>query len=218
MDLLNYLLLAIVGSEQLDLQILILQLTRRVADPNRRGQTTTSVTSRDVIISSGNEQYMRSRNTQFSANNLKPLTRFYQFFDGNGSVDFIPKLLEVANDSTLTNYGSVGAFEVGETVIGYNGGESVITFRLASGNHKEGSFNSPSKTFNINPYAKSENLSSTYSQSSKVLNVDTFALSEEAQGKYFGYVKVGTKLVGQTSGAVAYVKIFASLVITMAIF
>jgi len=181
-------------------------VTRNVPDPNRRGQTTTSVTSRDVIISSGNEQYMRSRNTQFSANNLKPLTRFYQFFDGNGSVDFIPKLLEVANDSTLANYGSIGVFEVGETVIGYNDGESVITFRLASGNHKEGSFNSPSKTFNINPYAKSENLSSTYSQSSKVLNVDTFALSEEAQGKYFGYVKVGTKLVGQTSGAVAYVK------------
>ena len=181
-------------------------VTRNVPDPNRRGTTSTSVTSRDVIISSGNEQYMRSRNTQFSANNLKPLTRFYQFFDGNGSVDFIPKLLEVANDSTLANYGSIGVFEVGETVIGYNDGESVITFRLASGNHKEGSFNSPSKTFNINPYAKSENLSSTYSQSSKVLNVDTFALSEEAQGKYFGYVKVGTKLVGQTSGAVAYVK------------
>jgi hypothetical protein len=181
-------------------------VTRNVPDPNRRGTTGTSVTSRDVIISSGNEQYMRSRNTQFSANNLKPLTRFYQFFDGNGSVDFIPKLLEVANDSTLANYGSIGVFEVGETVIGYNDGESVITFRLASGNHKEGSFNSPSKTFNINPYAKSENLSSTYSQSSKVLNVDTFALSEEAQGKYFGYVKVGTKLVGQTSGAVAYVK------------
>ena len=181
-------------------------VTRNVADGSRRGTTSTSVTSRDVIISSGNEQYMRSRNTQFSANNLKPLTRFYQFFDGNGSVDFIPKLLEVANDSTLANYGSIGVFEVGETVIGYNDGESVITFRLASGNHKEGSFNSPSKTFNINPYAKSENLSSTYSQSSKVLNVDTFALSEEAQGKYFGYVKVGTKLVGQTSGAVAYVK------------
>ena len=181
-------------------------VTRNVPDPNRRGQTATSVTSRDIVISSGNDAYMRSRNTQFFATNLKPLTRFYQFFDGNGSVDFIPKLLEISNDSTLANYGSVGSFEVGETVIGYNGGESVITFRVCSGNHKEGSFNSPSKTFNINPYAKSENLSSAYSQSSKVLNVDTFALSEEAQGKYYGYVKSGTKLVGQTSGAVAYVK------------
>ena len=181
-------------------------ITRRVADVNLQGSTTTTVTSRDVIISSGNEQYMRSRNTQFYANNLKPLTRFYQFFDGNGSVDFIPKLLEIANDSSLANYGSVGAFEVGETVIGYSDGKEVIRFRLSSGNHKEGTFNSPSKTFNINPYAKSENLSSAYSQSSKVLNIDTFALSEEAQGKYFGYVKVGTKLVGQNSGAVSYVK------------
>jgi len=179
---------------------------RRIPDPNRRGTTRTRVTSRTVVVSSGRDAYMRSRNTQFSANNLKPLTKFYQFFDGNGSVDFIPKLLEISNDSTLVNYGSTGSFEVGETVIGYSDGESVITFRLCSGNHKEGTFNAPSKTFDINPYVKSENLSSEYSQSSKVLNVDVFALSEEAQGKYSGYVKSGTKLVGQTSGAVAYVK------------
>ena len=181
-------------------------ITRRIPDPNRRGRTRTRVRSRTVVVSSGRDAYMRSRNTQFSANNLKPLTKFYQFFDGNGSVDFIPKLLEISNDSTLVNYGSTGSFEVGETVIGYSDGQSVITFRLCSGNHKEGTFNAPSKTFDINPYLKSENLSSEYSQSSKVLNVDVFALSEEAQGKYSGYVKSGTKLVGQTSGAVAYVK------------
>ena len=168
--------------------------------------TTTSVVSKTVLVSSGNEEYMRSRNTQFSANNLKPLTRFYQFFDGNGSVDFIPKLLEVSNDSTLVNYGTVGSFEVGETVIGYEDGKSVIKFRLASGNHKEGTFNSPSRTYDINPYFKSETLPTAYTQSSKVLNIDTLALSEEAQGKYSGYVKSGIKLVGQTSGAVAYVK------------
>lgn len=181
-------------------------VTRNVPDPNRAGTTGIFVTSRDVIVSSGRDVYMRSRNTQFSANNLKPLTKFYQFFDGNGNVDFIPKLLEIANDSTLTNYGSVGSFEVGETVIGYDGDESIITFRLCSGNHKEGTFNSPSRTFNINPYIKTENFSSIYSQSTKVLNIDTFALSEEAQGKYSGYVKTGIKLVGQISGAVAYVK------------
>ena len=181
-------------------------IRRRVPDVNRQGQTIRRVSSRDVIISSGKEAYMRSRNTQFSANNLKPSTRFYQFFDGNGSVDFIPKLLEISSSPTLENYGSVGSFEVGETVVGYNDGDFAIQFRLCSGNHKEGTFNSPSKTFNINPYFKSENLSSEYSQSSKVLNVDTFALSEEAQGKYFGYVQIGTKLVGQTSGAIAYVK------------
>jgi len=179
---------------------------RRVADPNRAGQVTTSVSSRDVVVSSGNEQYMRSRNTTFSATNLKPLTIFFQFFDGNGSVDFVPKLLEISNDPSLVNYGSSGSFSVGETVIGYKDGVEIIRFRLCSGNHKSGPFNAPTKTFDINPYIKTENLQETYSQSSKVLNIDTYALSEEAQGKYYGYVETGAKLIGQTSGSVAYVK------------
>jgi len=179
---------------------------RRIADAGRAGSSGTITTSRDVVVASGVDQFMRSRNTHFYATNLKPLTKFYQFFDGNGGVDFVPKLMEIATDSTLANYGSIGAFEVGETVIGYDGEIEIITFRLASGNHKEGQFNSPEKTFNINPYVKSENLSALYSQSTKALNVDTFALAEEAQGRYSGYVKLGTKLVGQTSGAVAYVK------------
>jgi len=179
---------------------------RRVADVNLQGQTRTRVSSKDVLVSSGTEQYMRSRNTHFYAANLKPLTKFYQFFDGNGSVDYIPKLLEISNSSSLSDYGSIGSFEVGETVIGYDGGSEVISFRLCSGNHKEGPFNSPTKTFTQNPYFSLETLSASYNQASKVLNVDTFALSEEAQGKYFGYVKSGTKLVGQTSNAIAYVK------------
>ena len=181
-------------------------ITRNIPDPNRRGTGFSNVSSRDVVVASGNEVYMRSRNTQFYATNLKPLTKFYQFLDGNGGVDYIPKLIEIANDDTLVNYGSVGTFEVGETVLGYDDNGQIISFRVCSGNHKEGAFNSPSKTYNINPYVKSENLSATYSQSTKVLNIDTFALSEEAQGRYSGYIMAGTKLVGQTSGAVAFVK------------
>jgi hypothetical protein len=172
---------------------------------------TTNITKRDILVSSSNELYMRSRNTQFSASNLKPLTKFYQFFDGNSAVDFVPKLIEIASDSTLQNYGSSVAFQVGETVIGSVSSNSghitqLINFRVATANHKYGPFNSPSKTYNINPYVVSENLSSSYSASSKVLNIDTYSLSEEAQGKYGGYLVTGMKLVGQTSGAVAYVK------------
>jgi len=162
--------------------------------------------TRDVIVSSGVERYIRSRNVSVFARNLKPLSIHYQFLDNHSNVDFIPKLLEIATDSTLENYGSSGVFSVGETVIGYFGGERIIRFRLANSNHKEGAFNSPSVTYNINPYAKSENISSAYSQSSKVLNIDIAALSAEAQGAFFGYVLKGAKLVGQTSGAVAYVK------------
>jgi len=158
-----------------------------------------------VIISSGSEQFMRSRNTEFSVVNLKPLTRFYQFLDGNNGVDFIPKLIEIATDDTLETSGSSGNFIVGEDVVGSSDGRNLIRFRLATSNHKEGAFNSPTLTYNINPYTKAE-MPSEYSQSSEVLNVDTFSLAQFAQGRYSGYVTKGMLLVGQTSGAIAYIK------------
>jgi hypothetical protein len=165
-----------------------------------------SATSERIFLGSSADQYMRSRNTEFSVSSLKAKTQFYHFLDGNSSVDFVPKLVEIANDATLQNYGSSKQFNVGETVIGTYGGQDLITFRVASGDHKYGQFNSASKTYQINPYFPDEKLSSTYSSSSKVLNVDTYSLCEEAQGKYNGYLVKGMRLVGQTSGAVAYVK------------
>jgi hypothetical protein len=157
----------------------------------------TDTTIRNVLISSSNESFMRSRNIQFSVSNVKPSTQFYQFLDGNSGVDFIPKLIEITNTS--------GAFVVGETVIGTFGGNNLITFRVAASNHKYGPYNAPSTTYTINPYIRTESIASGYSQSSKVLNVDTVSLSEEAQGKYSGYLLRGMKLVGQTSRAVATV-------------
>ena len=168
--------------------------------------SSTNITTERVFLGSSTDQYMRSRNTEFSVSALKPKTQFYHFLDGNSSVDFIPKLIEIANDSTLQNYGSSNQFQVGETVIGTYNGKDLITFRVASGDHKYGQFNSPSKTYQINPYFPEEKLSSTYTSSSKVLNVDTYSLCEEAHGKYSGYLVKGMRLVGQTSGAVAYVK------------
>ena len=157
----------------------------------------TDTTIRNVLISSSNESFMRSRNIQFSASNVKPSTQFYQFLDGNSGVDFIPKLIEITNTS--------GAFVVGETVIGTFGGANLISFRVATPNHKYGPYNAPSTTYTINPYTRTESISSGYSQSSTVLNVDTVSLSEEAQGKYSGYLLRGMQLVGQTSRAVATV-------------
>jgi hypothetical protein len=188
--------------------------TRRVSTGGGWGRyagQSASYTSNDILISSGSELYMRSRNTQFSTSNLKPLTQHYQFLDGNSAVDFVPKLVEIASDSTLQTYGSSNAFQVGETVVGTvqsNTGstQTLIQFRVATANHKYGQYNLPSQTYNINPYIRTENLSSSYSSSTKILNIDTYSLSEEAQGKYSGYLVRGMKLVGQTSGAVAYVK------------
>ena len=166
----------------------------------------TDTTIRNVLISSSGESFMRSRNTGFSASNLKPSTQFYQFLDGNSGVDFIPKLVEISNSKTLENYGASGAFSIGETVIGTYGGNNLISFRIASPDHKYGKYNSPSSKYTINPYVKSESIPSSYNQSSKILNIDTSSLSEEAQGKYSGYLISGMQLVGQTSGSVAYVK------------
>jgi len=182
------------------------QVRERVTGTFRvlRRETTTSEI--DKVISSGKEEYMRSRNVEFKAYALIPETRFYQFLDGNSGVDFIPKLLEISPDSTLQTYGSVGSFVVGETVVGTFNNENIISFRVAKSNHKEGPFSNPSLEFTTNPYASSENISENYSASSKILNIDVSALSEQVQGKYSGYVTKGTKLVGQTSGAVAYVK------------
>jgi hypothetical protein len=150
---------------------------------------------------------MRSRNTEFSISNLKSHTRYYQFLDGNGSVDFIPKLIEISNSASLQNYGASSAFTVGETVFGYDSqNNKIISFRVAKSNHKFGTYNSPTTTFNVNPYIKDESLPSEYSASSKVLNVDTFSMSEEAQGLYSGYLVKGAKLIGQSSGSIAYVK------------
>jgi hypothetical protein len=157
----------------------------------------TDTTIRNVLISSSNESFMRSRNIQFSVSNVKPSTQFYQFLDGNSGVDFIPKLIEITNTS--------GAFVVGETVIGTFGGNNLISFRVATPNHKYGPYNAPSTVYTINPYIRTESIASGYSQSSKVLNVDTVSLSEEAQGKYSGYLLRGMQLVGQNSRAVATV-------------
>ena len=157
----------------------------------------TDTTIRNVLVSSSSESFMRSRNIQFSVSNIKPSTQFYQFLDGNSGVDFIPKLIEIANLSK--------AFVVGETVIGTFGGNNLISFRVATPNHKYGPYNAPSTTYTINPYNRTESIASGYSQSSKLLNVDTVSLSEEAQGKYSGYLLKGMQLVGQTSGAVATV-------------
>jgi hypothetical protein len=188
----------------------------------RRVQSTTTVETRDLgsfttetesndLVDTINEEFMRSRNVEFRASNLKSNTRYYQFLDGNSGVDFIPKLIEIAADENLTTNGSSKAFIPGETVIGRmssstSSSQASISFRVANQNHKTGPFNNPTTTYVINPYDRTQSLSSEYSISSSVLNVDTFSLAEETQGIFAGRIEIGMRLVGQTSGAVAYVK------------
>ena len=57
--------------------------------------TTTDVSVRNVLISSDVDSFMRSRNTEFVASNLKPKTRYYHFLDNKKGVDLVPKLIEI---------------------------------------------------------------------------------------------------------------------------
>ena len=160
------------------------------------------VVSRDLI------PFMRSRNVEFVSKKMKPLTRLYPFFDGVDISKYcIPKLLEI----TMTS----GTFEVGETVVGLTevvgdiGSNTLpsspfIRFRVAQSNHREGPYDAPTKTFRQNPY-NTQDLSAAYSSTTTILNVDTFSLSNEAQGQYYGWVRPGMTLRGQTSGAIASV-------------
>jgi len=183
------------------------QNIRDILNQLRNPKRTASRRTQEILLSSGIEKYIRSRNISFFGTGFRPLTRHYQFFDSHSNVDFIPKLVEIANSTTLENYGtSSGSFRTGETIQVYSGGKKIGTFRLASSNHKTGKFNAPTFTYTTNPYVTSENISSGYSQSSKTLNIDLNSLSAEAQGNFNGYLKKGAKIVGQTSGAVAYVK------------
>ncbi len=174
--------------------------TRTVIIPGgERRQTgnTARTFTEDILISSEPDTFMRSRNVQFQAGGLRPVSRFYPFMDGIAGIDVIPKLIEVSMVS--------GTFNVGENVEGFVGSEKLITFRTAQPNHKDGPYNNPEVTYNANPYNTSEQLTTQYSASGTVLNVDTRSLSNNAQGTYFGYITTGMSLVGADSGATATV-------------
>ncbi len=168
--------------------------------------SSTSESTERSFIENQFDLFMRSRNTEFAVSNLKAFTQYYSFLDGISSIDFTPKLIEVTKDVELQNPGTDGSFIVGENIVGFDNGVQIISFRLAQPNHKSGPFNNPSKTYDVNPYSKTEILPTGYSESSTILNIDTFSLSEESQGLYSGYLIRRAVLIGETSGAAAYVK------------
>ena len=151
----------------------------------------------DRIVSSEPDTHIRSRNVSFDVNGIKPTTRFYPFFDGTKGIDIIPKLIEISMDS--------GSFDINETVEGFDGADRIFAARTCAPNHKNGSISSPTTTYSTNPYNKNLTIPSLYSSSSTILNIDIASLVEEAQGRFFGRIRKGLKLVGSTSGATATV-------------
>ena len=152
---------------------------------------------------------VRSRNVEFYANNLKPATRIYAFFDGKDVTKYcVPKLIEIEMKS--------GVFEVGETVSGRviatglsekgKDTDPSINFRVAQCDHRRGDYDAPTETYPNNPYVTGNvPVPATYSSVSTTLNVDTFSLADQPQGDFFGYIQTGMTLTGETSGAEATV-------------
>jgi hypothetical protein len=167
--------------------------------------TSTSQSTVTRLVDVSDEKFMRSRNTGFYAVNLKPFTRFYQFLDNQSGVKFIPKIIQISSSSNLISPGSDGTFTFGEDVIGYDSqGRQIIRFRIARPNHKEGPISAPTKVYNGSPYDRIT-LPSNYNSSLAFLNIDMESLCAETIGQYYGFVTIGTQLVGQSSGAIAYV-------------
>jgi hypothetical protein len=153
----------------------------------------------NTLIKSEVIPYLRSRNIEFTAKRLKPLSRLYSYFDGRAMDKFIvPKLIQIQMTS--------GTFQIGETVIGTNSGSGAeIKFRVAKSNHKYGQYDSPSVTYSINPYYPDSVISEDYSSTSTIINVDTYSLANMVQGGFSGYIESGMILKGQNTGAEAII-------------
>jgi len=153
-----------------------------------------------IKTSSVPDTHIRSRNVVFHTQGLRPVARFYPFFDSTSGIDIVPKLLEI----DMVN----GIFQKGEIVDIFDStGINVCTLRLAQSDHKKGNILDPVETFNANPYNTSVALGAVYSASSTVLNVDVNSLADEAQGRFFGYIPTGSGItvLGRSSGAQAEV-------------
>ena len=142
-------------------------------------------------------QFMRERNVAFAAENIRPHTRFFPFFEGSSGIDIIPKLIEITMRS--------GTFQVGETVRGFNGSTQVFSARVAKQNHKVGPFNSPTRTFTTNPYDRASQIPEDYSSAATILNIDTNSLADVADERFFGLIGANVRLVGESSNAVAQI-------------
>jgi len=165
--------------------------------PEKLGQETTSTT--DDVTTQDNYKYLVSRNVEFNATGMKPVTQHYPFLATvEMSKYIIPKLLEV----TMTGN---TAFQVGETVESdvFGNVNVNIKFRLCTPGHKSGPYNDPTEFYKLIPYTQ-QPPETTYSTSSTVLYVDTFSLQDQKNTPEFkGYVAKGMTLTGKTSGAKA---------------
>ena len=71
---------------------------------------------KNELISSGEDDFMRSRNTEFKGYGFEFFTKVYAFLDSQ-EVIVVPKLIEISTSRGGETSGSDGSFKKGETVL-----------------------------------------------------------------------------------------------------
>lgn len=149
----------------------------------------------DRLLDSGFVSWIRSRNVGFDVSRIKPKTRMYAFLDTVEITNYItPKLIEIVKNSAEDPRTNETPFVIGETVIGATSG---ARFRVSA----------PNNQYSTNPYSASNDLLPvSYASQTSVLNIDVGVMAATISPSYFGNMRVGELLIGQTSGARAIVK------------
>jgi len=170
-----------------------------IARVERRGQS-------DFSSTTIADNYIRSRNIDFTAVRLIPNTRFKLLFDGRTLTKTPPAIESFAFPKLLEIKNVTGTFEVGETVDSIDSnGKISCTFRICKPNHKEGPIDSPTLVFTKNPYNPTVGISTQYGNQSDLLNIDILSLSRNDITGYWGNIQQDNTLVGKTSKATAKV-------------
>ena len=160
----------------------------------------------DVKVSGEADPWMRSRNVYFNANGLRPFSKHYLYLDSQ-QVDIIPKLCEIEMVS--------GSFRVFENANIFDStGKKIGYIRVQKPNHKFGDTSRPDigaglgspavlvEEYSVDPYDRNRPApGDAYSPTSRLINFGVRALSTDE--KFYGYVERGSRVIGETSGAVA---------------
>ena len=148
----------------------------------------------DTLLSRSSIPFIRSRNIAFRADLLKAHTKMYAFFDSLSVNQYIlPRLIELIKDPAVNADTNSVPFTTGETVIGLQSG---VLMQVSAPD---------SNGYSQNPYDRTA-LPTSYSSNTNFLNINLNVMSAQANGDFFGNFQVGEILVGQTSGARAFVK------------
>ena len=148
----------------------------------------------DTLLSRSAIPFIRSRNVAFRADLLKAHTKMYAFFDSQKVDQYIlPRLIELIKDPNVNADTNSVPFTTGETVIGLLSGVIMqVSAPDANG-------------YSQNPYDRTA-LPTSYSSNTNFLNINMNVMAAQANGDFFGNFQVGEILVGQSSGARAFVK------------